>query len=176
MALCSLCVMAWSLLWRCMDMKQWGKLWLIWEKSFLEEAVLHCLKEYVKDMVDGEGRQCSRRMCAHLLLWECQNYNSLLNNCWQKKVGSCQKKMPHVQGQRRSPRNMVGGAKLYLESNTIPTRDPWRAQTNPVCTRTQRPPQGLSQNSVWVSPAEVRVSSGLPQGQGLCGATGLGMA
>ena len=34
------------------------------------------------------------------------------------------KKMPHVQGQRRSPRKMVGGAKLYLESNTRPTRDP----------------------------------------------------
>ena len=28
-------------------------------------------------------------------------------------------------------------------------------------------PQRLSQNCVWVSPAEVRVSSGLPQGQGL---------
>ena len=28
-------------------------------------------------------------------------------------------------------------------------------------------PQRLSQNSVWVSPVEVWVSSGLPQGQGL---------
>ena len=45
---------------------------------------------------------------------------------------------PH-QGQRRSPRKMVGGAKSYLESNPIATRDAQRAQTNLVCTRTQRP-------------------------------------
>ena len=63
---------------------------------------------------------------------------------------------------------MVGGVKLYLESNP------------PYLTETLR---GLKQNlyapgdptdtepglplSVWVSPAEVRVSSGLPRGQGL---------
>ena len=34
---------------------------------------------------------------------------------------------------------MVGGANSCLESNTVPTRDAWRAQTNLVCTRTQRP-------------------------------------
>ena len=33
------------------------------------------------------------------------------------------KKITHVQGQRRSPRKMVGGAKLHLESNPIPARD-----------------------------------------------------
>ena len=35
----------------------------------------------------------------------------------------------HVQGQRRSPSKMVGGAKSQLESNPIPTRDAERAQT-----------------------------------------------
>ena len=51
------------------------------------------------------------------------------------------KKIPYVQGQRRSPRKMEGGAKLHLESNPIPTRDTWRVQTNLVLTRTQRPPE-----------------------------------
>ena len=37
--------------------------------------------------------------------------------------------VPHTQGQRRSPRKMVGGAKSCLESNTIPARDAQRAQT-----------------------------------------------
>ena len=45
----------------------------------------------------------------------------------------------HVQGQRRSPRKTVGVAKSHLESNPKPTRDAQRAQTNLVCTRTQRP-------------------------------------
>ena len=78
-------------------------------------------------------------MCAHLLLWELQNYNSLLNNHQQENTGSHQKKIPHVQGQRRSPSKMVGGAKLHLELNPIPARDVWRTLTNFVCTRTQRP-------------------------------------
>ena len=47
------------------------------------------------------------------------------------KVGSHQKKIPYVQGQRRSPSNMVGGAKLRLESKPIPARDTQRAQTKP---------------------------------------------
>ena len=49
------------------------------------------------------------------------------------------KKITHIQGQRRSPRKMVGGAKSRLESNLLPARDTWRAQTNLVHTRTQRP-------------------------------------
>ena len=84
-------------------------------------------------------RWWSRGMCAHLLLRELQNYNLLLNNRQQENVGSHQKKRPHVQGQRKSPSKMVGGAKSCLESNPIPTRDSWRAQTNLVCTRTQIP-------------------------------------
>ena len=49
------------------------------------------------------------------------------------------KKIPHVQGQRRHRSKMVGGAKLHSETNPIPTRDIRKAQTNLVCTRTQRP-------------------------------------
>ena len=44
-------------------------------------------------------------------------------------VGSHQKKIPHIQGQRRSPSKMVGGAKSHLESNPIAIRDARRAQT-----------------------------------------------
>ena len=78
-------------------------------------------------------------MYTHLLLRELQNYNSLLNNHGQENVGSHQKKIFHVQGQRGSPRKTVGEVKSHLESSSIPTRDTQRAQTNLVCTRTQRP-------------------------------------
>ena len=72
----------------------------------------------------------------------------------------------HIQGQRRNPRKMVGGAKLHLESNPIPSRDAQGAQINLVCSRTKRP-HTLRQNCVWVSPMEVQVNSGLLQRQGL---------
>ena len=54
--------------------------------------------------------------------------------CWSNF-----EEIPHVQGQRRSPRKMVGGVKSCLESNHIPARDAQRVQTCLVCTRTQRP-------------------------------------
>ena len=57
---------------------------------------------------------------------------------WSTRDYWIHKKIPHIQEQRRSPRKMVGGAKSHLESNSIPTRDAWRAQINLVCTRTQR--------------------------------------
>ena len=44
----------------------------------------------------------------------------------------------HVQGQRRSPRKMVGGVKSCLESNPILARDTQRGQIYLVHTRTQR--------------------------------------
>ena len=52
------------------------------------------------------------------------------------------KKIRHVQGQRRSPRKMVEGGKLHLESNPIPSRDAQSAQTKP-CAH-QETPQRLS--------------------------------
>ena len=47
--------------------------------------------------------------------------------------------IPHIHGQRRSPSKTVGGAKSHLEANPIPSREAQRAQTNLVCTRSQRP-------------------------------------
>ena len=94
------------------------------------------------------SRWWSRRMCAHLLMLELQNYNSLLNYHWQENVGSHQKKILHIQGQRRSPNKMVQGVKSHLESNPIPTRDTWRTQTKPYAQ--QEIPQRLSQTWLWV--------------------------
>ena len=73
----------------------------------------------------------NRRMCTHLLLQELQNYNLLLNNHRQESVGSHQKKITHIQGKRRSPGKMVGGAESCLEWDPIPlrARDTLRAQT-----------------------------------------------
>ena len=75
-----------------------------------------------------------------------QNCNSLWNNHWQENVGSHQKTISHVKGQR-SPNKTVGGAKSRLESNPIPARDAWRAQRKPA---QQESPQTLSQACLWV--------------------------
>lgn len=80
---------------------------------------------------DLESVWWSRGMCAHVLLREFQNYNLLLNDHQLDNVSSKQKKIPHVQGQRRSHSKAVGGAKSHLTSNPIPTRDPRRAHTKP---------------------------------------------
>ena len=116
-------------------------------------------------LTSSSTRWQSRRTCTHLLLRELQNYNSLLNNHPQENVGAHQKRIPHVQGQRISPSNMVGGAKSHLESKSLPARGTQRAQTKP-CAH-QETPQRRSQNCLWVSPVKLWVSSGLPQGQGL---------
>ena len=49
--------------------------------------------------------------------------SSLLSNYHLENAGSHHKKVSHIQGQRRSPNKTVGGVKLSLESNPIPTRD-----------------------------------------------------
>ena len=61
------------------------------------------------------------------------------------------------------PSKTIGEVKSRLESNPIPTRDAQRQRAH----QDPEPPQRLRQNCVWVSPAEVQVSSGLPRGQGL---------
>ena len=90
------------------------------------------------------------RTCTHLLLQELQNYNLILNNHWQKNVGPQHKRIFHVQGQRRSPNKTVGGVKSHLESNPIPARNAWRAQTKPYVHQDPEAPQRLSQTHLWV--------------------------
>ena len=77
-------------------------------------------------------------MCTYILLQELQNYNSLLNNHRQENVGSHQKMILCIQGQRQSPSKIIEGTKPHLESNPIPARNTWKAQTNLVHTKTQR--------------------------------------
>ena len=119
--------------------------------------------------LDLKTTRCqSRRTCTHLLLWELQNYNSLLTNHWQENVGSHQKRIPYVQGQRRSPSKTVRGVKLHLELNPIPARTHSEDSNKTLCSPgnpTETEPDLLL--SIWVSPAEVWVGSGLRQGQGL---------
>ena len=70
---------------------------------------------------------------------------------------------------------MVGLAKSHLESNPIPTRDVRRAQTKSCVHQDPETPWETEPDlplSVWVSPAEVRVSSVV----GALGAANLGVA
>ena len=103
------------------------------------------------------------------LLWE---NSTTATNCWtiinQRMLNPTKKDIP-VQGQRRSPKT-VWGAKFCLESNPIPARDDGKAQTKPCAHQDPRTPQETESQlplSVWVSPEEAQIRSGLPQGQGL---------
>jgi len=46
-------------------------------------------------------------------------------------LGPTKKKDTPCPMAKENPRKTVGGVKLHLESNPIPTRDAWRAQTKP---------------------------------------------
>ena len=70
---------------------------------------------------------------------------SLTGECWIPP-----KKIPHVQGQRRSLSKTVGGTKSCLESNPIPARDAWRAQTEACVHQHLDTPQRLSQTCLLV--------------------------
>ena len=61
------------------------------------------------------------------------------------------KKIPNIQGQRRSPDKMIGGVKSHLESNPTATRDSRRAQIKPCVHQDPETPQRPSQPCLWVS-------------------------
>ena len=65
-----------------------------------------------------------------------------------------------IQGQRRNPNKMVGGAESRLESNPMPTRHFWRVQTKPCVDQDPGTPQRLSQTCLLVFP--VREGDGTP--------------
>ena len=93
-------------------------------------------KEMLKCMLiqHNDSRWQSRSTFTHLLR-KFQNCNSLLNNYQWENVGPHLEKIPHIQGQRRSQLGWQEG--LCLDSKPIIARDAWRAQTTPVCTKTQ---------------------------------------
>ena len=114
----------------------------------------------------------SRRTCAHLLLWKLQNYNSmnyniclLLNNHQQENFGSHKKK--DTLHSRAKEKTKQDGRRGEIEFRIKPhTCQRLRGlKQNLVHTRTQRPHRHCAR-PVFESPAEVWVSSGLPQGQG----------
>ena len=140
-----------------------------WDCFMLETHALHGTKPLPVALIMGlvnKSHGLDEKTCVHLLLWDLQNYNWLLNNHGQENVGSYKKKIPQIQGRRRSTSKMVGGAKSCWNQT------PWlsemlRGLKKTLCTTvntTETEPDLPS--SVWVFPTEVRVSSGLLQGQG----------
>ena len=73
--------------------------------------------------------------------------------------------IPHVQGQRRSPRKTVGKISFRIKPHTL-QRCP-EGSNIPYVLQDSEIPQRLRQNCVWVSPEKVLVSSGPLWGQGL---------
>ena len=127
-------------------------------------SIYHLSIHIYKYMIFGIRWQ--RKACA-CLRQDLQNYDSLMNNRRLENV-SHQKKISHIQGQRRSPSKTVGGVKSHLESNPLPTRDAQRVQTKLVHTRTQEKgaetPQVTDPDlpmSVLESLAEAWIDSGL---------------
>ena len=100
--------------------------------------IVLCHFEWAYYLPQSWGR---KQFASCVLIFSCKN-SKITICCWttiDRRMLDPTKKIPHIQGQRRSPSKMVEGEKLHLESNPIPTRDTWRAKTNLVCTRTQKP-------------------------------------
>ena len=104
--------------------------------------------------------------CTHLLLQELQNYNSLLNNHRQENVGSHKKKDTSQPRAKEKPQQDGRRGKIACGIKPHTPQRCWESSNEP-CTSDPETPQRLSRSCFWVSPAEVRVISGLPQGQGL---------
>ena len=96
-------------------------------------------REIKKNKQDGKVK-------GHALIFCCKN-SKTTTHCWttinRRMLDPTKNKIPHLQGQRRGPNKIVGGAKLCLESNPIPARDAQRAQTKGFAH--QENPQRLSQ-------------------------------
>ena len=86
------------------------------------------------------------------LLWELQNYNSLLNNHQQENVGSHQKRYPHTRAKEKSQQDVSVQFSHSVESNSLRPHESQHAR--PPCP-SQTP--GVYSNSVpssrWCHPA-----------------------
>ena len=94
-----------------------------------------------------------------------------------KTVGAAAavKRCPTSKGGGEGVARQKQGVKLCLESNPIPTRDAQRAQTNPVCTRTQGPTETEPELCASVSCGGPGWQW-TPAGAGALGAADLGLA
>ena len=89
-------------------------------------------------------RWWSRRMCAHLLLRELQNCNSLLKNHQQENIVSNQNDTPHPRA-KENPQQDGRRGKITFRIKPHTTRDAQRAQTKPCVHQDPETPQRLSQ-------------------------------
>ena len=116
--------------------------WIL-ETCQLLERILH-------DPKCVRGRQYDGRAEKRVLIL-CEN-SKITTLCWtttdKRMLDLIKKKIPHAKGQRRSPSKTVGREKLHLESNPLPTRDSWKAQSK--SSAHQETPQRLSQICPWV--------------------------
>ena len=109
-------------------------------------------------------------MCAHLLLQQLQNYNSLLNNHQQENVGSHQKKDTRHPRVKKKPQQDGRRDKIMFRIKPRTRERCWEGTNKTLCAPG---PRGHAETepdlplSVSVIPVEAQVSSGLPQGQGL---------
>ena len=101
----------------------------------------HSISASLALLVGRKLRWWSRRMCTHSVLQVLQIDILRLHSHQQENVGSHQKKIPPIQGQRRSLSKMVGEMRLHLESNPIPTRGAQRVQTKPCVPQDQETAQ-----------------------------------
>ena len=118
----------------------------------------------------NDSKWQSRSTFTHLLPRKFQNCNSLLNNYQQENDGPHLEKIPHIQEQRRSPSEMVGGVISHSESNPIPSKVAQGAQTKPCVHQDPETPQETKPDlplRVWVPPAEAWISRGLAWRQSL---------
>ena len=124
-------------------------------------------------------RWWSRRMCAHLLLWELQNCNTAeqpsTGECWipPKKDTTCprakKKKKPQQNGRRGET---TFGIKCHTHQRCSESSNKTLC-TRTLCARSLVGPRDPTETepdmllSVWGSPEEALVNSGLTWGQGL---------
>ena len=147
-----------------------------------------CLWSHYKNWPWSEGYYIMLLYaCAHLLLQEIQNYNSLLNNHRQKDVlflcssfgrmfwmfyGGMDPTIKDTPRPRAKKKPQQDGRKGKITFRVKPhtCQRCSEGSNKTFCTPGPRDPTETEpdlSSSVWVSPVEVWVSSGLPQGQGL---------
>ena len=153
-----LCVVGrWCLLW---PMHSLGK-------TLLAFALLHFVLQ---------GQACLLLQVSLAQSSRVEIFSKIATRCWttiNRRIldPTGKKKDTLCSRQRRSPNKMIGGAISRLDSNSIPARDAWRAHTKPCVHQDPETPTETEPDlplSVWVSPVEAQISSGLLQGQGVC--------
>ena len=119
-------------------------------------------------------RWWNRRTCAHLPQWELQNFNSLLNNHWQIVICLTKKDPPQIDTPhpraKEKPQQDGRSGKITFRIKPYTCQRCSEGSNKTLCAPGPRVPRKTEPDlplSVWVSPMEARVSSGLPQQQGL---------